>query len=244
MTNREQPGATQTGPLRGTRAATYETLAVAGERTGVRLAVGLGNCVDVTSADVLDHLDGDPELGAVALHVESVADGRGLVAAVERVTDRVPVVAPVVGAATSATSPARTHRGARRVLVELMAPRGPELLVGARRDPVFGPVVVLGLGGTTAEALADVSVRLAPLSRRQAAGMLDDLAERAVVEGLRGGPAVDREALVDAVVAVAGLLAGSPALTEVEVNPLRVLPDGTLAALDAVVRADHAEQHG
>jgi acyl-CoA synthetase (NDP forming) len=128
--------------------------------------------------------------------------------------------------------------GVRRVLVEQMAPGGPELLLGARRDPVFGPVVVLGLGGTTAEALADVAVRLAPLSRRQARSMLDDLEGRAVVEGFRGAAAVDRDALADAVVAVAGLLAASPALSEVEVNPLRVLPDGSVVALDAVARAE------
>lgn len=133
--------------------------------------------------------------------------------------------------------------GARRVLVEQMAPAGPELLLGARRDPVFGPVVVLGLGGTTAEALADVAVRLAPLSRRQADGMLDDLAGRAVVEGFRGAAAVSRPALVDAVVAVALLLVANPGLGEVEVNPLRVLPDGRLAALDAVVRADLEVPH-
>lgn len=129
--------------------------------------------------------------------------------------------------------------GGRRFLVERMAPSGPELLLGARRDPLFGPVVLLGLGGTAAEALADVAVRLAPLSRRQADGMLDELAGRAVVEGFRGAAAVDRAALVDAIVAVAGLLVANPALDEVEVNPLRVLPDGTVAALDGVVRADH-----
>lgn len=133
--------------------------------------------------------------------------------------------------------------GARRFLVEQMAPSGPELLLGARRDPVFGPVVVLGLGGTTAEALADVAVRLAPLSRRQADGMLEDLAGRAVVEGFRGAAAVSRSALVEAVVAVAGVLVANPALHEVEVNPLRVLPDGTVSALDAVVRADQEESH-
>lgn len=132
---------------------------------------------------------------------------------------------------------------ARGVLVERMAPPGAELLLGARRDAVFGPVVVLGLGGTTAEALADVAVRLAPLSRRQAESMLDDLAGRAVVEGFRGAAAVSRTALVDVVVAVAGLLAASPSIVEVEVNPLRVLPDGTVAALDAVVRVDPEEQH-
>lgn len=135
------------------------------------------------------------------------------------------------------------REGGGRVLVELMAPAGPDLILGARRDPVFGPVVVLGLGGTAAEVMADVAVRCVPLTRRQAAGMVDELAGRALLEGWRGGPAVDREALTDAVLAVAGLLAGSPRLTDVEINPLRVVSGGGLVALDAVVRAEVPVQH-
>jgi acetyltransferase len=127
--------------------------------------------------------------------------------------------------------------GARRFLVERMAPPGVDLIVGARRDPVFGAVVVLGLGGVTAEALGDVAVRLAPLGRQEAGSMLDELAGRALVDGFRGGPVVDRDALADAVLALGRLVAGTPGLAEVEVNPLRVLADGTLVALDAVVRA-------
>ncbi len=128
--------------------------------------------------------------------------------------------------------------GARRFLVERMAPPGPELLLGGRVDPVFGPVVVLGLGGTAAEALSDVTVRLAPLTRAEAASMLEDLAGRALVEGWRGAAAVTPGALADAVLAVGRLTAGTPGLAEVEVNPLRVLPDGGVVALDAVVRAE------
>ncbi|MCW2890711.1 MAG: acdA2 [Actinomycetia bacterium] len=73
--------------------------------------------------------------------------------------------------------------GATRYLVEAMAPPGVDLVVGGRRDPVFGPVVLLGLGGTTAEALADVSVRLAPLPETEAGAMAGDLAGRALLDG-------------------------------------------------------------
>lgn len=85
--------------------------ALAGHGTGVRLAVGLGNSVDVTSADVLTHLAGDAGVRAVALHVESVADGRALVAAVEHLAGRVPVVALVVGRSDVGAF-ARSHTGA------------------------------------------------------------------------------------------------------------------------------------
>jgi acetyltransferase len=123
--------------------------------------------------------------------------------------------------------------GARRFLVESMAPPGVDLVVGARRDPVFGPVVVAGLGGTTAEALADVAVRLAPLSLEEAAAMPAELAGRALLDGWRGGPVLDRAALGEVVVALGDLLAEYPGLAEIEINPLRLTAQG-LFALDAV----------
>ena len=124
--------------------------------------------------------------------------------------------------------------GATRYLIEAMAPPGVDLVVGARRDPVFGPIVLLGLGGTTAEALADVCVRLAPLSEAEAADMPGKLAGQALLDGWRGGPVLDRVKLGQVVAAVGGLIAAHPHLAEVEINPLRVTPDG-LIALDAVI---------
>ena len=124
--------------------------------------------------------------------------------------------------------------GATRYLVEAMAPPGVDLVVGARRDPVFGPVVLVGLGGTTAEALADVSIRLAPLTEREAAAMPDDLAGRDLLSGWRGGPVLDQAELGHAVAALGDLIASHPELTEAEINPLR-LTTGGLVALDAVI---------
>jgi acetyltransferase len=124
--------------------------------------------------------------------------------------------------------------GARAYLVERMAEPGVDLVLGARRDPVFGPIVLLGLGGTTAEALADVTIRVAPLSPAAAAGMPDELAGRALLHGWRGGPVLDVAQLSDVVSAVGDLLAANPDLDEIEVNPLRLTATG-LVALDAVV---------
>ncbi|HKY76124.1 MAG TPA: acetate--CoA ligase family protein, partial [Acidimicrobiia bacterium] len=119
--------------------------------------------------------------------------------------------------------------GARRYLVEETAPPGLDLIVGARKDPVFGPVVLLGLGGDLAEELEIVAVRPAPLSETAAAGMLDEL--------LPGGAGdrVDRAALAAAITSLGALLAAVPELAEIEVNPLRAAADGRLVALDVVV---------
>lgn len=124
--------------------------------------------------------------------------------------------------------------GARRCLVETMVPDGIDLIVGARRDPVFGPLVVAGLGGVAAEALADVAVRLAPLDAEDAAAMPGELAGRVLLQGWRGLPALDRGELATVLGALGDLVAATPWLVEVEINPLRLTPDG-LVALDAVV---------
>jgi acetate---CoA ligase (ADP-forming) len=129
--------------------------------------------------------------------------------------------------------------GAARYLVEAMAPPGVDLVVGARRDPVFGPVVLLGFGGTTAEALADVCVRLAPLPAEDAAAMTGELAGRALLEGWRGGPVLDSAELGRVIAAVGDLIAANPHIAEAEINPLRVTAEG-LIALDAVIITQEA----
>ena len=130
----------------------------------------------------------------------------------------------------------------RRYLVEAMAPAGVDLVLGVRRDPVFGPVVLAGLGGTAAEALADVAIRLAPLSVTEAATMPDELAARALLDGWRGGPVLDRAEFGRVVAALAAALAVSPETAEIEINPLRLTADG-LIALDAVIVPTEENDH-
>jgi len=120
------------------------------------------------------------------------------------------------------------------LLVEQMAPTGPELIVGVRRDPVFGPVLALGAGGTAAEILGDVSLRLAPLPTHEAHAMLDQLVTRDMFLGARGASPVDRARLTHVLLALSSL-ASDNAVAECEINPLRVLPDGDVVALDAVL---------
>ncbi len=119
-------------------------------------------------------------------------------------------------------------------LVESMAPAGVDLFLGARRDPVFGPIVVAGLGGTAAEAIGDVAIRSHTVSPAAAVAMLDDLQCAALLDGWRGGPVLDRDEYASITRAVVQYLAAHPEISDIEINPLRLTATG-LVALDAVV---------
>jgi len=121
-----------------------------------------------------------------------------------------------------------------RYLIEEMAPQGVELIVGGTRDESFGPVVLLGLGGITAEVLQDVALRLAPLAEVDAEGMIDSLKGHELLFGYRGLPAVNRAELVGVLLAVSQLLVIHPEIAELDINPLRVTEHG-LYALDAII---------
>jgi acyl-CoA synthetase (NDP forming) len=121
------------------------------------------------------------------------------------------------------------------VLVQTEAPAGAELIVGARRDPQFGPVVAIGLGGTMVELLANVSLRLAPLSLSEASEMIDETWVGAVLRGLRGSPPLDRAAVECLLLDVSRLAADRRDLLELDLNPVRVYPRGVLA-LDVRMR--------
>ena len=133
---------------------------------------------------------------------------------------------------------ARQHAPAaelRGVLVQPMAPRGIEVIVGARVDPLVGPIVVVGLGGVLVELLGDAVTALAPLSSDAAHELIARLSGRKLLEGYRGAPAANLDALADAVVRVSELIADcATQVAEVDLNPLVCRPDGVLA-LDALV---------
>ncbi|MGJ9413524.1 acetate--CoA ligase family protein [Aeromicrobium sp. CF4.19] len=134
--------------------------------------------------------------------------------------------------------------GAGPWLVEEMSESGPELVVGARRDPVFGPVVVVGVGGTATEVYGDVAILGLPATDRQMDQMTSELAGRALIEGHRGSTSVAPAQVADVARRLGALLEANPHVVEIEVNPLRATPDG-LVALDAVVITcpdQHADQ--
>lgn len=125
------------------------------------------------------------------------------------------------------------------VLIAPMVRGGVECILGVQRDPVFGPVVMFGLGGVLVEALRDVSFRLAPFDNAEAVRMIDSIKARAVLNGWRGAPAADIAALADALAALSRYAAAAgDKLESIDVNPFVVLPKGKGAmALDAVLVA-------
>lgn len=121
------------------------------------------------------------------------------------------------------------------VLVSPMRPPGVELLVGVTVDPVFGPVLAVGLGGVWVEVLRDVSLRMLPVDATTVRTMLNELKGQGVLAGGRGQVAADLDATADAVVRIAqAALSLGPSLESLEVNPLRVSADGP-EVLDVVV---------
>jgi acetate---CoA ligase (ADP-forming) len=124
--------------------------------------------------------------------------------------------------------------GLRGLLVEPQVASGLELIVGLRRDPQFGPIVIVGLGGILAEALDDVALELAPLTARVADAMLDRLRGAAILAGLRGRPAVDRAAIAGLIVGLGDLAWERPDLREVDLNPV-IAGEHAAIAVDGLV---------
>jgi hypothetical protein len=138
-------------------------------------------------------------------------------------------------AAEDLLAAARVHRiDARGLLVEPMVDAGVELIVGLRRDASFGPAVVVGLGGVLTEVLDDVAIRLAPVDRETALGMLAELRGARVLDGVRGRPAVDRGAVAGLIAALSRLGDARPDIVEVDLNPVIASASGALA-VDALV---------
>lgn len=119
-----------------------------------------------------------------------------------------------------------------RIMVQTMVSGGLEVIVGGKRDPSFGPVVIFGLGGTDVEAVRDVVFRLAPLRPEEARRMMDEIRARHLLSGGHDRPPVDREAVVRALLSMSDLLIACPEVVEIEVNPLAAFEAGA-AALDA-----------
>ena len=115
------------------------------------------------------------------------------------------------------------------VAVQHMAPQGTEVIVGMTTDPQFGPVMMFGLGGIMVEVLKDVSFRLVPLAERDADQMIGEIKGRPVLEGVRGQPASDLEALRDTILKVSEFVEKHPEVRELDLNPVFAYPDGALA---------------
>jgi acyl-CoA synthetase (NDP forming) len=212
-----------------TEAAAKQALAAAGlpvlpervvgsaaEAAEAAAALGFPVVLKIVSPD-LPH---KTEVGGVAL---GLLDAAAVAAAHDAMLARVRAAAP--------------QARIEGVLVSPMVTGGIELILGTKRDPVFGPVVLVGLGGIFAEVLQDVAVRPAPVEAEEAMAMLRSLKAFPVLDGARGRPKADVAAAAGAIVALSRFAAEQAAtVAEVDINPLLVRPAGQGAvALDALI---------
>jgi len=123
------------------------------------------------------------------------------------------------------------------LLVQKMAKPGFELIIGGRRDPVFGPVVLVGIGGIFTEIFRETVIDLAPVNKKTVMTMLRKLKGFTLLEGYRSQEPVNLAAVTAAVSALSRLLASRPDIMEIDVNPFIAYPDGAVA-VDALVRLD------
>lgn len=125
------------------------------------------------------------------------------------------------------------------VHIQKMIPKGVDLIVGMVRDPQFGPLVMVGVGGTQVELTRDVTFDLAPLTAAQADAMLTRTRAGRLLAGFRGAPPADRTAVVEVILRLAQLALDHPNLAEIEINPLIVMEAGSGAwAVDARARVE------
>jgi acetyl coenzyme A synthetase (ADP forming)-like protein len=124
-----------------------------------------------------------------------------------------------------------------RFIVQQMVPSGVEMLIGVVHDRQFGPVVAVGAGGTAVELLKDVEVRITPLTDLDASEMIHSLATYPLLEGYRGAPRADVEALQETLLRVSAMVEAHGEVAEMDCNPVVVLPDGAVI-VDARVRLE------
>lgn len=117
------------------------------------------------------------------------------------------------------------------VLVQEMVPEGLEVIVGATRDPTFGPVLLFGLGGIFVEVLKDVSFRIAPVTKFDAESMLGEIKAAKILEGYRGTPPRDKDALVDIIMKLSRFMEEQELVTDVDLNPIMAFEKGKGAAI-------------
>jgi succinyl-CoA synthetase beta subunit len=136
-----------------------------------------------------------------------------------------------LGALNSAIAELSRIPGAEGVLVEEMAPEGIEVIVGGVIDPQFGPIVMFGLGGVFVELFKDVAFGLAPLGPEEGLRLLQQTEGYRILEGYRGKPPADTEALIRVLVVVSHIIA-TGLVREIDLNPVAIYPEGSMI-LDA-----------
>ena len=206
--------------LHGAPVTADRLAATADEAVAAAAAAGAPVALKICSPDILHKSDG----GGVRLGLE----GEAIVSA---------AFAEVVAAA-------RAHRpraDIRGCVVSPMAEPGTEVIVGSKVDPQFGPVVMFGIGGVLVELLKDVVFRVLPITRVAARQMLAEIHSAPILNGVRGQPPVDHDALVELLMTVSEVVEAYPEIHEMDLNPVIVRPDG-LSVVDARILLHQPER--
>jgi acyl-CoA synthetase (NDP forming) len=175
--------------------------------------VGLPVCLKLAAPSALHKSD----LGGVLLNLNSVAAVREGFQSLEQV--------------------AKLHLPPREEWQVLVMPHiegGMEVIIGAKRDRAFGPMIIFGAGGIWVEVLEDVAMRLVPLDLSAAQELIAETKIYKILKGLRGQPPLDVTSLAQSLVLLSALMTQCPQIQEVDLNPVRVFPQGHgILALDA-----------
>ena len=126
------------------------------------------------------------------------------------------------------------------VIVQKMIGEAPEVMIGVVRDPTFGHLVVYGAGGVLVELLADVAFRILPITEVDAEDMMEEVKTTQLLRGYRGAPPADEASVRQLLLRLSALVEECPEIEELDVNPLKVLPDGAIA-VDMRVRVTPLE---
>jgi acyl-CoA synthetase (NDP forming) len=211
MTERASKAALAAYGIRVTREALATDLAQA---EAAAAKIGYPVALKIESPDIPHKT----EAGVVRLNIKDATDLR-------RAYDE-------ITAAAKRVQPAPRIAG---VLVAEMVKPGLEIVIGAKLDPQFGPLVTVGMGGVLVELLRDVQVGLAPVTQAEARHMIDSLKGRQLFDGFRGAPPANIDALTDMVVRLSELIADHrDRITEIDINPVLLAADGGVA-VDALL---------
>jgi acetate---CoA ligase (ADP-forming) subunit beta len=115
------------------------------------------------------------------------------------------------------------------VLVQKMAPKANEFVVGGVRDPQFGPTIMFGLGGIYVELFKDVAFRLAPVSKSEALSMMGEIKSSKLLTGFRGSEPLDQDSAAKAISAVGKMMIEMKKIESIDINPLFIYPKGSIA---------------
>jgi len=193
-----------------------------GEAAVAAKAIGFPVAMKVKSPDVVHKTD----VGGVKLALSSEEDAA-------RAFDE-------IRASLAKAMPKARFEG---VTVEAMVAGGIETIVGMSRDPQFGPVVLFGLGGVSVEVLRDITVRVAPITDRDAEEMVNEIRGSALFKGYRGAPPVNTATLLDLLHRVSRLAIEQPEIRELDLNPVVVFPGNKPCfAVDARIRLARMEE--